>query len=136
MRLPGLQGKPVVSERMDRLTTRSAAVNDLPRSRATLVAVRRSPPLRPIVAMERVARLLNKDKNSQKVFQLEDFARGIWPVAVGKTIARHTGRLRVVRDKLVVEVEDAIWQRQLFSLSGQILHSLHKCMGSMAIAQV
>jgi hypothetical protein len=86
--------------------------------------------------MERVARLINKDKNSQNVFELEDFARGVWPSAVGKAIARHTGRLHVVRETLVVEVEDAIWQRQLYSLSRQIVDRLHKCMGSTAIGRV
>jgi hypothetical protein len=91
--------------------------------------------------MERVARLIhsrliNNDNRSQNVLQPDDWMRGVWPVAVGKTISRHTGRLRIVRDTLVVEVEDAIWQRQLHSLSGQILTSLHKCMGSTAIARL
>lgn len=83
--------------------------------------------------MERVARLITKDKRSQNVFALEDFVRGVWPAAVGKTIARHTGSIRVVRETLVVEVEDAIWQRQLHALSGQILGRLRRCMGVIAI---
>jgi acyl-CoA hydrolase len=86
--------------------------------------------------MERVARFINKDKNSQNVFALEDFVRGVWPAAVGKTIARHTGTLRVVRETLVVEVEDAVWQRQLHALSGQILGRLHKCMGVIALERL
>jgi hypothetical protein len=34
-----------------------------------------------------------------------------------------------VRTRLVVEVEDAIWQRQLFSLSRHILHNIEKALG-------
>ena len=36
---------------------------------------------------------------------------------MGKTIAAHTRAVRLVRTRLVVEVEDAIWQRQLNGLS-------------------
>ncbi len=86
--------------------------------------------------MERAARLITKHKYSQKVIEGEDIVRGIWPLAVGKTIARHTGKLQVVRDKLVVEVEDAIWQKQLFCLSAQIVLQVQKCMGSTAIQSI
>jgi hypothetical protein len=35
----------------------------------------------------------------------------------------------MVRTRLVVEVEDNVWQRQLFALSGQILRNLEKALG-------
>lgn len=83
--------------------------------------------------MERAARLIRKNKFSQRVFTEDDFARAIWPEAVGKAIAAHTIRIKLVRTTLVVEVEDAIWQKQLHFLSGQILGRLRKVTGSNMI---
>jgi hypothetical protein len=86
--------------------------------------------------MERAARLINKHKYSQNILEESDVVRGIWPAAVGRPIARHTDRLKVVRETLVVEVEDATWQKQLHGLGGQIVERVQKCMGSTAIKQV
>lgn len=71
--------------------------------------------------MERAARLIKNSKLSGEIFTDDDLARAIWPAAVGKAIAAHTVRLKLVRTTLVVEVEDAIWQRQLYPLTRQIL---------------
>jgi predicted nucleic acid-binding Zn ribbon protein len=83
--------------------------------------------------MERAARLIKNNKFSQRVFTDDDFARAIWPEAVGKAIATHTVRLKLVRTTLVVEVEDAIWQKQLHLLTRQILDRLRKVTGSSTI---
>lgn len=80
--------------------------------------------------MERAARVVKNNKLSQKIFSNEDLARAVWPSAVGKKIAAHTSGLRLVRSKLVVEVADATWQRQLFPLTSQILDRLRKAIGS------
>jgi hypothetical protein len=48
---------------------------------------------------------------------------------VGKKIAEHTRAARMVRTTLIVEVEDRIWQRQLFGLSRQILSNLAERIG-------
>jgi hypothetical protein len=86
--------------------------------------------------MERAARLINKNKLSKKVFSEEDLARAVWPAAVGKAIAAHTSRITLVRSTLVVEVEDAIWQKQLFTLRGQILDRLRKVTASNAVEDI
>ena len=86
--------------------------------------------------MERVARLIKKNQLSGEIFTDDDLARAIWPTAVGKAIAAHTSRLRLVRDKLIVEVEDAIWQRQLFSLTGQIVGQIRKVTGSDTVRDI
>jgi predicted nucleic acid-binding Zn ribbon protein len=86
--------------------------------------------------MERVARLIKNKKVSREMVTDEDVARAVWPAAVGKAIAAHTSRLKLVRNTLVVEVEDAIWQKQLFVLSHQILRSLHKMTGPSCIEAV
>jgi len=83
--------------------------------------------------MERAARLIKNNKLSKKVFSEEDLARAVWPAAVGKAIAAHTSRLALVRQTLVVEVEDAIWQKQLFTLRGQILDRLRRVTASDAV---
>ena len=71
--------------------------------------------------MERAARVLRKGKLSRSILDDSQAIEATWPAAVGKSIARHTNRLRLVRSVLVVEVEDAIWQRQLRTLETQIL---------------
>ena len=86
--------------------------------------------------MERAARLINKSKLSGQVISDDDLARAIWPAAVGKAIAAHTSRLRLVRATLVVEVEDAIWQRQLFTLTSQIVSRLRKLTGNDLIQDI
>jgi predicted nucleic acid-binding Zn ribbon protein len=47
-----------------------------------------------------------------------------WSAAVGKRIARHARAERLVRTKLIVGVDDAVWQRQLFTMSRMILSKL------------
>src|SRR5690242_17240167 len=83
--------------------------------------------------MERAARLIRKNKLSNEIFTDEDFNRALWPAAVGKAIAAHTSRIRLVRATLVVEVEDAVWQKQLFPLTGQIIERIQKVTGSDAV---
>jgi hypothetical protein len=80
--------------------------------------------------MERAAKLIRKNPYSKKVLTDEEYARAIWPAAVGKAVAAHTSRVRLVRHKLVVEVEDVVWQRQLFPLTAQIVARLRQVTNS------
>ncbi len=86
--------------------------------------------------MERAARLVKGIKQSKEIFTDDDLARAIWPAAVGKAIAAHTSRLKLVRTTLVVEVEDAIWQRQLYPLTSQILQRIKKVTGSDSVQDI
>jgi predicted nucleic acid-binding Zn ribbon protein len=86
--------------------------------------------------MERAARLIKNDKRTQQILSPDDIVRGIWPAAVGQAIARHTVRLKVVRTTLVVEVEDATWQKQLFPLSSQIVQRVRTLLGNSDIQHV
>jgi predicted nucleic acid-binding Zn ribbon protein len=86
--------------------------------------------------MERASRVLNSSKTVNKLLAADDIARAVWPKAVGSVIAAHTLHMRMVRSTLVVEVEDATWQKQLFTLSRQILERLRKETGSAAIADI
>jgi hypothetical protein len=86
--------------------------------------------------MEQAARLIKKNPLSRELFTDDDLTRAIWPSAVGKGIAAHTSRVRLVRDKLIVEVEDAIWQRQLFPLTSQIVERIRKITGSDIVRDI
>jgi predicted nucleic acid-binding Zn ribbon protein len=86
--------------------------------------------------MERAARLIKNKNVSRELLTDEEIACAVWRRAVGETIARHTSRLKLVRNNLVVEVEDAIWQRQLHSLSRQIIARIQKLSGSDAVQDI
>jgi hypothetical protein len=60
----------------------------------------------------------------------DELACAVWPQAVGKKIAAHTRAARMVRTRLIVEVEDQTWQRQLNALSRHILWNLQQTLGS------
>ena len=59
----------------------------------------------------------------------EELVCAAWGEAVGKRIARHARAERLVRTKLIVGVDDAVWQRQLFSMSRMILSRIAESVG-------
>ena len=77
--------------------------------------------------MERASSFVRK--LSRGMITPEEMACAAWADAVGKRIATHTRAAKLVRTRLVVEVEDATWQRNLNSLSRYILHNLQKALG-------
>jgi hypothetical protein len=79
--------------------------------------------------MERASRLIGKLTSGGSPLDHDELARAAWPLAVGKKVAARTRAARMVRTRLIVEVEDATWQRQLFGLTGQILANLEKRLG-------
>ena len=86
--------------------------------------------------MERAARLIKNHKASRQLLTDGEIARAVWPEAVGKTIAARTACTKLVRTTLIVEVEDAIWQKQLHAIRAQILARLHKLTGNEDIQDV
>jgi predicted nucleic acid-binding Zn ribbon protein len=79
--------------------------------------------------MERASKLIRSLRLPGDAISSEELACAAWPQAVGKTIAAHTRATRMVRTRLIVEVEDAVWQRQLFTLSPHIMGNLEKSLG-------
>lgn len=79
--------------------------------------------------MERASTLIQGLRLPGEPAAAEDLARAAWGAAVGKKIAAHTRAARMVRTRLIVEVEDSIWQRQLFTLTPHILGNLAKHLG-------
>ena len=85
--------------------------------------------------MERAGRFLAKLKFSQNI-SADELILAAWPAAVGKRIASHASAVAVVRGNLVVEVEDAIWKSQLFSLRSQILVKMHELLGETILTEI
>jgi hypothetical protein len=77
--------------------------------------------------MERAASLLARLKS--KNLPLDDLARAAWPQAAGKRLAARTRAVGMVRETLVIEVEDAVWRQQLTALSAHLLKNLEQVMG-------
>lgn len=79
--------------------------------------------------MERASRLIRKLALPGDAVSPEELVRTAWPHAVGRKVAAHTRATRMVRTRLIVEVEDAVWQRQLFTLTRQVIANLEKTLG-------
>lgn len=86
-------------------------------------------------SMERAGKSLAKLKLSGRIAD-EDLARAAWPAAVGKRLATHAAATGLVRGRLVVEVEDALWQKQLFGLRFDILNKLRTVIGDTLIEDI
>lgn len=84
--------------------------------------------------MERAGRLIGK--LNLKVDDPELRACAAWKVAAGKKIAEHTRAMALVRGKLVVQVEDPIWQRQLNTLSRTLVSNLEKVLGEALVVDI
>ena len=76
--------------------------------------------------MERASKLIRGLRLSDDLVAPEQLCCAAWPEAVGKKIAAHTRPAKLVRTRMVVEVEDHTWQRQLFTLTPHILNNLEK----------
>jgi len=80
--------------------------------------------------MERVSKVIRSWQVPGGAIGADELACAAWRGAVGGKIASHTRAVKLVRTRLVVEVEDATWQRQLLSLSQFILRNLAKHLGA------
>ncbi len=86
--------------------------------------------------MEQASRLLASLGALRQSCDAGDLVCAAWKQAVGKKVANHTCAIKLVRERLVVEVEDWIWQRNLKGLSRQILANLEKAVGPGIVADI
>jgi len=86
-------------------------------------------------AMERAGKSLAKMKLGDSV-PAEELARAAWTAVIGKRLASHAWAKSLVRGNLIVEVEDGIWQRQLFHLRLQILPRLCEILGNGIVREL
>jgi hypothetical protein len=87
------------------------------------------------VGMERAGKILAKIKNNDTISP-EELARAAWPATVGKRIAAKALPKALVRGSLIVEVEDGVWQKQLFHLRFDILAKLTSIIGGGIVTDV
>lgn len=90
----------------------------------------------PSANMERASRVLGKLGLPQGTFTPEAMVCAAWAGAVGKKIATHARAAKLVRTHLIVEVEDAIWQRQLFVLRDQIRRKIEESVGAGVVEDI
>jgi len=86
--------------------------------------------------MEPAAKLIRSLGLPKDIISAEQLACAAWARAVGKKVALHTRASRLVGARLVVEVEDAIWRRQLMALCPQILGNLAKTLGPSLVEEL
>ncbi len=86
--------------------------------------------------MERAGRLISKLRLPAGTVSTEELACAGWPAAVGKKIAARTRAVHLAGGRLRVEVEDAVWQRQLATRKSQILRKLDEVLGQQIVRDV
>jgi predicted nucleic acid-binding Zn ribbon protein len=86
--------------------------------------------------MERAGKLAGKLKITHGLADADVRARSAWKAAAGKKIAEHTRAVSLVRGKLVVEVDDAVWQRQLNTLRHFLLRNLAREIGEELVTDL
>jgi hypothetical protein len=86
--------------------------------------------------MEPASKLIRGLGLPGETLSTEELVCSAWPSAVGKKIAMHTRAAKLVRTRLVVEVEDKVWQRQLFTLSRHIVGNLERALGPGLVEDV
>jgi hypothetical protein len=86
--------------------------------------------------MERAGRLFSNMDFPSELDEAETRARAAWPMAAGKKIAKHARATALVRTTLVVEVGDAVWQRQLSTLRHFLLRNLARELGPALVTEI
>ena len=86
--------------------------------------------------MERAGRIAAKLKLASGVSDPGLIACAAWKMAAGKKIAQHTRAVALVRGKLVIEVDDMVWQRQLFGLRHFLIKNLAKELGEAVVTDL
>jgi hypothetical protein len=86
--------------------------------------------------MDQAGRIIAGMKGAAAVTSPERIACGAWKRAVGKRLAMRTRPVKLVRDRLVVEVEDDIWRESLWKMRFQILRNIEKEIGTEIVADL
>lgn len=86
--------------------------------------------------MERAGRLIAKLELPPDPAALEARARAAWKVAAGKKIEAHTLASALVRDTLIVEVDEITLQKQLATLEHFLLRNLAAALGEPIVKQI
>src|SRR6202165_6226381 len=85
-----------------------------------------------------LARLLPKLLNatSANPEMAENAAKVAWARAAGDGLPRHAIPFRLYRTTLVVSVADTIWQRQMQSMSAELVSRINKLLGREVVGEI
>ena len=86
--------------------------------------------------MDRAGHFIAKMNLPPQVDGEDTRLRAAWTVAAGPKIARHTRARALVRNTLIVEVGDAVWQKQLSTLRHFLLRNLAKELGAGTVTEI
>jgi len=86
--------------------------------------------------MDQAGRIIAGMKGAAAIASPERIACGAWKRAVGKRLAGRTKPVKLVRDRLVVEVEDEIWRDSLWKLRYQILRNIEREIGPEIVSDL
>ena len=80
--------------------------------------------------MDQASRIIAGWSGASRLISQERIAVGAWKKAVGARLAGRTRALKLVRETLVIEVEDQVWRENLWSLRRHILKNLENAIGA------
>lgn len=86
--------------------------------------------------MERLANLLSRSKFASGCMSAEQIAVAAWAASVGKRLSVRTRAVTLVDGRLIVEVPDEVWKKQLRPLEGQIVDNLEKVLGDRRVKSI
>jgi hypothetical protein len=86
--------------------------------------------------MDQASRIMARWVGVSDIIDRERIACAAWKRAVGKRVASRTRAMKLVRTTLVVEVDDELWRKNLWSLRYQILANLEKVLGPEMVKDV
>ena len=86
--------------------------------------------------MDQASRIIANSTGMSDVISVERIACGAWKRAVGKRLSDRTRAAKLVRGRLVVEVEDEVWRKNLWSLRYQILKNVEKAIGRDIVTDI
>jgi len=87
--------------------------------------------------MDQASRILARSLlGDSDIVSRESVACRAWKRAVGPKLAKRTKAMKLVRETLVVEVEDEIWRNNLWGFRKQILSNLEKAVGPGLVRDV
>jgi len=79
--------------------------------------------------MDQASRIIAGWSGASRLISQERIAVAAWKKAVGARLAGRTRALKLVRETLVIEVEDQVWKENLWSLRRHILKNLENAIG-------
>jgi hypothetical protein len=84
--------------------------------------------------MEKALKLISKLK--AQLVPDEELLRAAWKAAAGPRIEAHARVLEFIGSRLVIAVDDQVWQHQLTSLEKPLLRKLEALLGAKMVARI